>query len=379
MIEWLGIVHLFELSRAEAIAGFFTPLVIFAVFFLVQLILPGKWVPGYVINPETGEPRKYRLNGLLVFAVALIVWAFELTGMPRDWFYRSTIYAVVGGTVFTTIFAIIAVFSQPQAKIKNPLLALWDGRAQEMSFFNDRFDVKMYFYVVGGTMLALNALSGAAYNYELFGESYNPGVFLYAAFYTFYILDYFIFERVQLYTYDLIHERLGFKMFWGGLVVYGWLFILPLWGMAVYPSPGFSSAWTYVWLIGTPVLFLFGWGISRGANMQKYTFKRWPDRKFLGLIEPEYIEAGDRKILCSGFWGAARHFNYLGEGFLGLSIALAFGYFTNLWAWTYFIFVVTFFTFRQHFDDVYCAEKYGAEKWAEYQARVKYRIFPGIY
>ncbi len=379
MIELLGISHLFELSRTEAIAGFLTPLVIFAVFFLAQLILPGKWVPGYVINPQTGEPRKYRLNGILVFAVAVIVWAFELTGMPREWFYRSSIYAVAGGTVFTTIFAIIAVFSQPQGKIKNPLLALWDGRAQEMSFFNNRFDVKMYFYVVGGTMLALNALSGAAYNYELFGENFNPGVFLYAAFYTYYILDYFIFERVQLYTYDLIHEGIGFKLFWGGLVIYGWLFILPLWGMAAYPSPGFSSAWTYVWLIGTTVLFLFGWGISRGANMQKYTFKRWPDRKFLGLIEPEYIQAGDRKILCSGFWGAARHFNYLGEGFLGLSIALAFGYFTNPWAWTYFVFVVTFFTFRQRFDDAYCAEKYGAEKWAEYQARVKYRIFPGIY
>ena len=379
MIEWLGIGHLFELSRTEAIAGFFTPLVVFAVFFLAQLVLPGKRVPGYVINPKTGEPRNYRLNGIVVFAVALVVWAFELTGMPRDWFYRSSIYAVVGGTVFTTIFAIIAVFSQPQGRIKNPLLALWDGRAQEMSFFNERFDVKMYFYVVGGTMLALNALSGAAYNYETFGENFNPGVFLYAAFFTFYILDYFIFERVQLYTYDLIHEGIGFKMFWGGLIVYGWLFILPLWGMAAYPSPGFSSAWTYVWLIGTPVLFLFGWGISRGANMQKYTFKRWPDRKFLGIIEPEYIQAGDRKILCSGFWGAARHFNYLGEGFLGLSIALSFGYFTNLWAWTYFIFVVTFFTFRQRFDDAYCAEKYGAEKWAEYQARVKYRIFPGIY
>ncbi|MCY3625727.1 MAG: DUF1295 domain-containing protein [Candidatus Dadabacteria bacterium] len=379
MIEWLGIGHLFELSRTEAIAGFFTPLVIFAVFFLAQLILPGKRVPGYVINPQTGKPRSYRLNGIVVFAVALIVWAFELTGMPREWFYRSSVYAVTGGTVFTTIFAIIAVFSQPQGRIKNPLLALWDGRVQEISFFNERFDIKMYFYVVGGTMLALNALSGAAYNYEIFGKNYNPGVFLYAAFYTYYILDYFIFERVQLYTYDLIHEGIGFKMFWGGLVVYGWLFILPLWGMAAYPSPGFSSGWTYFWLVGTTALFLFGWGISRGANMQKYTFKRWPDRKFLGIIKPEYIQAGDRKILCSGFWGAARHFNYLGEGFLGLSIALAFGYFTNPWAWVYFVFVVTFFTFRQRFDDAYCAEKYGAEKWAEYQARVKYRIFPGIY
>ena len=32
MVEWLGIDHLFELSRTEAIAGFLTPLVIFAVF-----------------------------------------------------------------------------------------------------------------------------------------------------------------------------------------------------------------------------------------------------------------------------------------------------------------------------------------------------------
>lgn len=379
MIEWLGIGHLFELSRAEAVAGFFTPLAIFAVFFLAQLILPARRVPGYVIDPETGAPRNYRLNGLLVFIIALVTWAFELTGMPRDWFYRSTIYAVAGGTVFTTIFAIIGVYSRPPGKEENPFLALWDGRAQELSFFNERFDVKMYFYVVGGTMFALNALSGAVYHYQLFGENSNPGVFLYAAFFTLYILDYCVFEHVQLYTYDLIHERVGFKLFWGGLVFYGWLYILPLWGMAVYPDPGFSPTVTSVWLIGTTALFLLGWGISRGANNQKYTFKRWPARKFLGLIEPQYIEAGDRKILCSGFWGVARHFNYMGEGFLALSIALVFGYFTNPWAWTYFIFVVSFFVFRERFDDRFCAEKYGAEKWAEYQTRVKYRIFPGVY
>ncbi len=346
MIEWLGIGHLFELSQSEAIAGFFTPLAIFAVFFLAQLILPGKRVPGYVINPETGEPRNYRLNGLLVYVIALIVWAFELTGVPLDWFYRTSIYSVAGGTVFSIIFTIVAVFSQPRGEVKNPLLALWFG---------------------------------AAYHYELFGSDSNPGVFLYAAFFAFYILDYCIFERVQLYTFDLIHERLGFKLIWGCLVVYGWLFVLPLWGMAAYPDPGFSPAWTKVWLIGTPALFLIGWGISRGANMQKYTFKRWPERKFLGLIEPEYIEAGDRKILCSGLWGVSRHFNYMGEGILALSIALVFGYFTNPWVWTYFVFIISMFSWRQHDDDIYCAEKYGAEKWAEYQARVKYRIVPGIY
>ena len=185
----------------------------------------------------------------------------------------------------------------------------------------------------------------------MFGADANPGVFLYAAFLTFYVADYFVFERVQPYTYDVIHERLGFKMLWGGLMVYGWLYILPLWGMAVYPDPGFSSAWTYFWLIGSAALFLFGWGIARGANMQKYTFKRWSDRKFLGLIEPRYIEAGDRKILCSGLWGVARHFNYLGEGFFSLSIALVFGHFANPWAWTYFVFIVGLFISRQRLDD----------------------------
>ena len=379
MIDWLGISHLFELSGAEAVAGFFTPLIVFAAFFAAQMVLPGRWVPGYVVDAATGEPRKYRLNGILVFALALIVWAFELTGMPRDWFYRSSVYAVAGGTVFATIFTLIAVYSHPKRKNANLILDFWKGRVQELSFFGDHFDVKMYFYVVGGTMFSLNALSGAVYHYERFGADSNPGVFLYAAFLTFYILDYFVFERVQLYTYDLIHEGLGFKLFWGGLIVYGWLFILPLWGMAAYPDPGFSATWTNVWLIGTTSLFLFGWGVSRGANLQKYTFKRWPDRKFLGLVEPRYIEAGERKILCSGLWGVARHFNYMGEGFLALSIALVFGYPGNPWAWTYFAFIVSMFVWRQVVDDRQCAEKYGPEKWAEYRARVKYRIFPGVY
>ncbi|MCE2494442.1 MAG: hypothetical protein J4F40_17900 [Alphaproteobacteria bacterium] len=59
--------------------------------------------------------------------------------------------------------------------------------------------------------------------------------------------------------------------------------------------------------------------------------------------------------------------------------ALVFGYFTNLWAWTYFVFIVTLFIVRQRYDDKFCAEKYGSDKWAEYRSRVKYRISPGVY
>ena len=145
MAEWLGIEHLFELTGAEVAWGFLTPLIIFIAFFVVQLILPGRWVPGYVANPETGEPRNYRLNGGLVFAVAVIVWATEITGLPRDWFYRSSAYAAASGTVLTAIMTSIAVFTQPEGKVKNRFLAWWFGRLQEIQFFNGRIDVKMYF------------------------------------------------------------------------------------------------------------------------------------------------------------------------------------------------------------------------------------------
>ena len=377
MAEALGIEHLTDLSDGEAVWAFFTPLIIFAVFFVLQIILPARRVTGYVKDRETGEPRNYRLNGLLVFVIAHIVWAFEIGGLPRDWFYRSSLWAVVGGSVFCLIFAVWSVFTQPKGEIQNPWLALWEGRSQELQLFHNRIDIKMWWYVVGGTMLSLNALSGAAWHHGNVDDT-NPGIYLYAAFWTFYTFDYFIWERVQLYTYDLIHEHIGFKLWWGGLVAYGWLFIIPLWGMAPHSDPGFSTGLTYLWLIGVCVLFLGGWTIGRGANLQKYTFKRWPDRKFL-WVEPSYIEAGERKILTSGWWGVARHFNYLGEGILAISFALVFGHPGNLWAWTYSIFVISFFTVRQRFDERECAQKYGPEKWAEYQERVPYRIFPKVY
>ena len=378
IISALGLEHLFDLTAEEKVLAFFTPAILFALFFAAQCLLISWRVPGYVINPETGQPRNYRLNGLLVFAIAVVLWATEATGMPRDWFYRASIWSVFGGTTFAVLFTLYFVFREPIGESKNPIIAFYLGRAKEVQLFNGHIDIKMWFYVVGGAMLALNALSGAVWHAENHSGNVNLGVYLYAAIYTFYITDYFIWERVQLYTYDLIHENMGFKLFWGGLIVYGWMFILPLWGMAAHPAPEMSGAASYALIAGSGALFLIGWSISRGANSQKYMFKRFPERSFLG-IKPEYIEAGNRKILCSGFWGAARHFNYFGEGLFGLAIALLFGYFDNPWAWTYMAFVVTMFTWRQLEDDRDCAEKYGPEKWAEYRERVPWRIIPKVY
>ena len=135
---------------------------------------------------------------------------------------------------------------------------------------------------------------------------------------------------------------------------------------------------TVVILATSYVLFLIGWFLSRGSNLQKYSFKRWPERKALGFIEQRWIEGDNGKILSSGFWGASRHINYFGEFLIALAMALVLGHILSFWVWIYPIFIVGLFIHRQRTDDVLCEKKYGTA-WNEYCRQTRYRIVPGIY
>jgi steroid 5-alpha reductase family enzyme len=125
------------------------------------------------------------------------------------------------------------------------------------------------------------------------------------------------------------------------------------------------------------VLFFSGWSLARGANMQKYTFKRDPAAKFLG-ITPHVLSDGEHKLLASGFWGIARHVNYLGEVLMATGLALALGYPDHIGPWLYPLYYVALLVPRQIDDDRRCALKYKG-LWAEYVKRVPYRIVPGVY
>ena len=58
----------------------------------------------------------------------------------------------------------------------------------------------------------------------------------------------------------------------------------------------------------TALLFLVGWLLTRGANLQKYLYKTRGAARWLGL--PCEVVPGTR-LLCTGFWGLARHINYV--------------------------------------------------------------------
>ena len=71
----------------------------------------------------------------------------------------------------------------------------------------------------------------------------------------------------------------------------------------------------------TVLVFVSGWVLTRGANMQKFCYKMWGEPTFLcGLVRNETVPG--TRILCSGWWGLARHVNYCGEIIQAIALAL---------------------------------------------------------
>jgi delta14-sterol reductase len=272
------------------------------------------------------------------------------------------------GLLFT--FAIVL----PAPPVKGFLADLYLGRHENPQWGQGRLDAKMYLYLIGAVMLELNLLSFAAHHVIRHPADPSPGVLLYVLLFTFFVAEYLNFEEVHLYTYDFMAERVGFKLGWGCFVFYPFFYPVGLWTVAELPNPHSSK----VLLACAAVTFFSGWVLSRGANLQKFQFKRNPERKAFGLLDPRAISANGRLVLTGGFWGLSRHINYLGEILMALGLTLSLGYPGTIGPWLYPLYYVVLLVPRQIDDDRRCAERYGP-LWEEYCRRVPRRIIPGIY
>ena len=359
----------------DFLVGFFAPWIIYAVIFVLHVALPARRVAGYVQDASTDRPFAYRLNGPVVLAVTVGLGAIVGgTGLlPWDWLYLHRWAGLAGSCAAGLIFSVIVVLNAP-ASGRGFLADFYLGRWENRQFLRGRVDAKMLLYLVGAVMLALNLLSFSAHHLMRYGAAASPGVVVYAALFLWFVVDYLVFEQVHLYTYDLFAERVGFKLGWGCLTFYPYFYAVGLWFTADLPDPGTPSL---VIVICAAVFFL-GWTLSRGANMQKFLFKTNPEGALLGVLKPRAIRDGERALLCSGFWGVARHINYLGEILMATGLTLVLGWPGHLLAWLYPLYYVGLLLPRERSDERRCARKYG-ELWAEYVRRVPRRIVPGIY
>jgi delta14-sterol reductase len=355
--------------------GIITPLIVYAVITILHIIIPVKKVKGYVKNEITGKVMNYRINGKFVLWTCMVIWFLlgYFSVVPYTWLYDTRWYGLIGAVSIGLIYSFYIVCKHKSSG-KSFIADFWFGRVKDPQIKDGFIDAKMWLYLIGAVMLQLNVLSFGAHHVLTFGrEQVNYGFLLGCAMATWFCFDYLTFEKIHLWTYDFIAERVGFKLGFGCLGFYPYFYTVTIWFTAHLPNPG-RPVWLTV-LFG--VLFLSGWVFTRGANMQKYFFKTRPDKKFL-WIKPEVISDGKRSLLVSGFWGASRHINYLGEIMQAVAIALAAGYFGIWMVWLYPAYYVALMFTRQADDDKVCRAKYG-KLWSQYVRKVKYKIIPFIY
>lgn len=120
-------------------------------------------------------------------------------------------------------------------------------------------------------------------------------------------------------------------------------------------------------------VFLIGYMVFRGANKQKHDFKKNPKAPIWG--NPPKVIGG--KLLASGYWGVARHCNYLGDLLLALSFSLPCGISSPV-PYFYPIYLLILLIWRERRDEARCAEKY-RDIWLEYRKLVPWRILPYVY
>jgi protein-S-isoprenylcysteine O-methyltransferase Ste14 len=351
------------------------PVVLYGGILLLHVLIPGRWVTGYVTGDD-GEKLRYRLNGLKVLAATVVLWAAACSAGVFAWdaLYLHRWELVAGACVLGLVFTLAIVLPAPPVAGKSLATELYEGRLPNPQWFGGLLDAKMVLYLIGAIMLELNVLSFAAHHVLLHREDPSPGVFLYALMFSFFVTEYLNFEEVHLYTYDFMAERVGFKLGWGCLVFYPFFYPIGLWGLADSPNPHTSG----VLLVVYAAIFFGGWMLSRGANLQKFWFKQNPSAKAFGVLDSRAISGGGKHVLAGGFWGLSRHINYLGEILMACGLALSLGYPLALTPWLYPLYYVVLLLPRQADDDRRCAARYG-DLWTEYCRRVPWRIIPYVY
>jgi protein-S-isoprenylcysteine O-methyltransferase Ste14 len=343
---------------------------------LLQIYAPGKWVEGTPL-PD-GTRLKYKMNGWYAW---WFTWVVLAAGVALNLF-PPAILAVQFGALLTTVNIFTYLFSfylywhgkhfgmKDERITNNGVYDFWLGTALNPRIAN--FDLKLFFEARPGLIgwVALD-LSLAAKQYELHGIVTVPMI-LVCAFHFWYVCDYYFHEEAILTTWDIKHENFGWMLCWGDLVWVPFTYTIQAYYLVEHTHD-------LPWWAATGIVLLntVGYVIFRGANIQKHKFRRNPDR-MIWSKPAEFIKtARGSLLLTSGWWGMARHMNYLGDLLMGLAWCLP-CLFGSLLPYFYIIYFAILLIHRERRDHDMCAVRYGKD-WDLYCAKVPYRILPGIY
>ena len=341
----------------------------------LQIVAPGKIHEGVPL--ADGSRLKYKMNGWFSFWFTMVL---ALTVVALGWIPATILYDQFGPLlttvhIFAFAFSFFLFFLGKASRYKerlsnNGFYDYFMGTALNPRVGN--FDLKLFCEARPGLILwILINLSFAAKQYQLHGTITIPMI-LVNAFHFLYIADYYFHEEAILTTWDIKHENFGWMLCWGDLVWVPFTYTL----QAAYLI-NHTHSLTIPATLGIVALNVMGYVIFRGTNLQKHKFRKNP--KVLVWGKPaEYIKtAHGTLLLTSGWWGVARHLNYMGDLMMALAWCLPTG-FDHPLPYFYVVYFTILLVHREWRDNAMCHEKYGKD-WEAYCRKVRWRIVPGIY
>ena len=186
-----------------------------------------------------------------------------------------------------------------------------------------------------------------------------------------YVLDSFINEEAVLTTMDITTDGFGFMLSFGDLAWLPFTYSLQARYLAMYPVD-----LGVLGVLGVLAVQAAGYIIFRGANGQKNKFRTDPNDPRVAHLKFIETRSGS-KLLISGWWGVARHINYLGDWIMAWAWCLPTGFRTPV-TYFYVVYFAVLLIHRDRRDEDKCVTKYG-EDWARYMKFVPWRILPGVY
>lgn len=199
-----------------------------------------------------------------------------------------------------------------------------------------------------------------------------------------YVVDLFYNEAWYTRTPDISHDHFGFMLAWGDTVFLPTFYTLQVQYLARYPVHLSKVAAYTIFTIG-----LVGYLVFRAANHQRDHVRESLSRGETTLVWGRPVrfiactyKTNDGKehktiLLTSGWWGAARHVNYLGDLMQAWAWCATCG-FTHVLPWLYFFYLAVLLFHRMDRNDRRCANKYG-KKWEQYCEAVPYMLIPGVF
>ncbi|XP_021288145.1 delta(14)-sterol reductase-like [Herrania umbratica] len=341
---------------------------------IASFILPAKVVPGMIM--QDGTRLHYRCNGLLTLLslIGLLGLGSKMNLVSPTLISDRGLELLSASFIFsfplTTALYIAGCRCSSQASSLKPnltgdLILDWYMGVQLNPHFMG-IDLKFFFLRAGMMGWILINLSNLAKSVQT--GTLSLSMILYQLFCLIHVMEVLYHEEQLTSNWDIMVERLGFMLVGGFLVWAAFMGTIQGWWL-LHNRVELSRAAA----IATCLIYLIGVLGYRGANKQKHTFKKNPKALIWG--KPPKVIGG--KLLASGYWGIARHYNYFGDFLLSLSFSLTCGISSPI-PYIYPICLVFFFVSRERRDEARCAEKY-KEIWAEYFKVVPWRIKPYLY